>query len=104
METFPKLLDTPAKRDFALIAWVAALATAACGIFAVLLATGHRLEHPVTVAVLVVLAVAAEHQTVRLSPYCEASVGSLMFVFAAVTLGPLAAAVVGGAGLLVDLP
>jgi putative nucleotidyltransferase with HDIG domain len=101
---FEILRRIPTDRDSALTAWVAVLGVAAVGTFAALLGAGYRLEHPATVLVLVLLAVAAEHESVRFSPYGEASVGSLVCVFAAVTLGPLAAAVVGGAGVLVDLP
>src|SRR5262249_61442936 len=50
------------------------------------------------------VAVAAEHESIRLSPAIEVSVASLVCLFAAVVCGPLAAVIVGGVGLLADLP
>jgi putative nucleotidyltransferase with HDIG domain len=69
-----------------------------------LIGDGYRVPHLPTVGVLVVLALAAERQTISLTSNGEASIGSLVFVFAAVTLGPLPAVVVGVAGLVIDLP
>ncbi len=69
-----------------------------------LVLAGYRLDHPVAIVVLVGVALAAERECVRLSPALEVSVGSLVFIFAAVVCGPLAAVVVGAAGLLADLP
>lgn len=92
------------RRNTALVAWVGLLAAAAAGTLVGLVVHGYRLGEPITVAVLAMIAIAAERESVRLTPYGEASIGSLVCVFAAVTLGPLAAAVVGGAGLLADLP
>src|SRR5262245_7898932 len=65
---------------------------------------GSGLEDPIAVAILAVLAVLAERESIRLGPQTEVSVGSLVYVFAAVVFGPTAAIVVGAAGLLVDLP
>ena len=84
--------------------WVALLVVTALGEIATLSLLGFDVSQPLTVAVLALVAIAAERETVRFTAYCEASIGSLVFVFAAVTLGPLAAAIVGVAGLLVDLP
>jgi len=69
-----------------------------------LILSGHRLGHPVAVAVLAILAIGAEHESIRLTRDAEVSIASLLYVFAAVVLGPLPAVVVGGAGLLADLP
>jgi putative nucleotidyltransferase with HDIG domain len=99
MVRFPKL-----RRDRLLAAWVGFLVFAAGSIVVGLIGAGYRISHLATVAVLVALALAAERETIRLTSSGEASVGSLVFVFAAVTLGPLAAVIVGVAGLLIDLP
>src|SRR4051812_3796941 len=69
-----------------------------------LVAAGYRLHHPVPVAVLALLAIAAEHEGIRLTPAVEVSVASLLCIFAVVAFGPLSAVVVGAAGLLADLP
>ena len=93
----------PSPRDRTLFVWVALLALAATVTVAGLVVAGYRIENPVTVAVLVVAAIVVERATVPF-PGGELSAGSLIFVFAAVALGPLPAAVVAAAGLLVDLP
>jgi len=73
-----------------------------------LIAAGYRLGSPYAVAALVVVAVLAERESIRLTPAgpngegLEVSIASLVFIFAGVAFGPLAAMVVGGAGLLVD--
>lgn len=67
-----------------------------------LISSGMRLGSPYAVCVLVVLAVLAERQSIRLAPSFEISIASLIFVFAAVAFGPLTAMLVGAAGLLVD--
>ena len=59
---------------------------------------------PFAVGALCALALYAEAQTVRLTPVLEMSVGSVLFVMAAVLFGPLAAIAVAVSGLLVDLP
>lgn len=99
MNSFRKVL-----RRHLLAGWVATLVVSASAVVAILVGAGYRLTHLSTVAVLVVLALAAERETIKLSSSGEASIGSLVFVFAAVTLGPLPAVVVGVAGLLIDLP
>jgi putative nucleotidyltransferase with HDIG domain len=91
-------------RQAALIAWVGLLTTGAAAMCVGLIEAGYRLGHPEAVAVLAVLAVGAEHEGIRLTPAVEVSVGSMLCIFAAVVLGPLPAIVVGGAGLLADLP
>src|SRR3954471_17037285 len=87
-----------------LMAWVSALVIAALALVATLVVSGYGIPHPITVGVLSLVAMAVERETVRFTAYCEASIGSLVFVFAAATLGPLPAIIVGVAGLLVDLP
>lgn len=69
-----------------------------------LLAAGYRIDQPVVVAVLVVLAIGAERQSISLTPSAEVSVSSLVYIFAAVVLGPLSGAVVGAASVLANLP
>jgi putative nucleotidyltransferase with HDIG domain len=54
--------------------------------------------------VLALLAIGAEHESIRLSPQAEVSVASLVCVFAAVVIGPIAGGLVGAAGVLADLP
>lgn len=76
----------------------------AAGFCVALVAGGYGVNHPVPVAVLAALAIAAEHESIRLTPHVEVTIASLLCVFAAVVLGPLSGAVVGAAGLLVDLP
>jgi putative nucleotidyltransferase with HDIG domain len=63
----------------------------------------YGLESPGAVALLAGTALLAEAQSVQLTPTFELSVGSLTIIFAAVLFGPMAAVVVGAAGLLVDL-
>jgi putative nucleotidyltransferase with HDIG domain len=92
------------RRDRLLAGWVGFLVLAAGLAILGLIGAGYKLSHLVTVGVLALLALAAERETIRLTSNGEASVGSLVFVFAAVTLGPLPAVVVGAAGLLIDLP
>jgi putative nucleotidyltransferase with HDIG domain len=67
-----------------------------------LVSFGYRLGSPAAVAVLALTALLAESQSVQLTPTFELSVGSLTIIFAAVLFGPIAAVVVGAAGLLVD--
>src|SRR5207237_4975065 len=69
-----------------------------------LAAAGVGLGSPYAVAALSALALIAERESTRLSPTVEVSVSSVIFIFAGVLFGPLAAIVVGAAGLLVDLP
>jgi hypothetical protein len=68
-----------------------------------MIANGVGLGSPASVAVLAVIAIFAETQSVRLTPVFEMSVASVTFIFAAVLFGPLAAVVVATSGLLVDL-
>jgi putative nucleotidyltransferase with HDIG domain len=92
------------KRENILRVWVALLAIGASGMAASLVGAGYGLKHPIALIALAVLAIGAEHESIKLTPHAEVSVASLVCVFAAVVLGPLAGAVVGAAGVLADLP
>lgn len=70
---------------------------------AALVAAGYRIDQPIPVVVLALLAIGAERQSISLTPNTEVSVSSLVYVFAAVVLGPLAGAIVGAASVLPDL-
>jgi putative nucleotidyltransferase with HDIG domain len=86
-----------------LYAYAAVLAVTAATLVAALALRGHGLGPPFAVAALAIVAVLAERQSIRLTPSVEISIASLIFVFAAVAFGPLAAIVVGASGLLADL-
>jgi putative nucleotidyltransferase with HDIG domain len=91
------------RRNRFLVAWVLLLVAGASGFCAALLVSGYRIEKPLPLLALALLGIIAEQQTIRLSPTTEVSVASLVFIFAAVVLGPLSGAVVGVAGMLVHL-
>jgi putative nucleotidyltransferase with HDIG domain len=91
-------------RDRLLALWVFGLVLAAGAMFVSLVADGYRLHQPFVVVVLGALAIAAEHESIRLTPNAEVSIASLVCVFAAVVLGPVSGAVVAAAGMLADLP
>ncbi|MHB8468523.1 MAG: HD domain-containing phosphohydrolase [Gaiellaceae bacterium] len=97
-------LIQPPPREVALRLWVAALLSGAGVMTAALALSGYRFGHPAAIGVLALLAVAAEHESIGLTPTVEVSVASLVCIFAAVVFGPLAGVVVGAAGLLADLP
>lgn len=80
------------------------LVALAAAVTAVLVSVGYSLDHPVAVGVLALLAAGAERGSIKLTPNAEVSVASLVGVFAAVVLGPLAGVVVAAAGVLADLP
>lgn len=90
-------------RDRLLELWVLTLSLSAAGLCVGLVLAGYRIHQPAAVAVLAVLAFAAEYGTIQLSPSVELTVASLVWVFAAVVLGPLSGAVVAAVGLLRDL-
>jgi putative nucleotidyltransferase with HDIG domain len=92
------------RRETALAAWICFLVVGAAGLVCGLLAAGYRVHHVLPVALLAVLAVGAERESIRLSSEIEVSITSIVFVFAAVVFGPLAGIAVGAAGLLADLP
>ena len=85
-----------------LVTYAIALALAAVGMAVGFGVAGVALGSPYAVLTLVALALVAERQSIRLSPSLEVSASSLVFLFAAVVYGPLAAMLVGAAGLLVD--
>src|SRR5271169_563303 len=91
-------------RGQALAAWVCLLALAAFGLCAGLLAAGYRIDQPFAVLVFAVLAIGAERQSISLTPNADVSISSIVYVFAAVVLGPLSGAVVGAASVLANLP
>jgi len=91
-------------RETILLIWVGALVAAASAMCLSLFAAGYRLGEPLAVAVLALLALGLERESIRLSPHLEVSVASLVYVFAAVVFGPLAGVVVAATGLLIDLP
>jgi putative nucleotidyltransferase with HDIG domain len=80
------------------------LAVGAVAMCAGLVLAGYGLGNPVALGVLALLALGAEHESIRLRQGVEVSVASILCVFAAVVFGPLAAVIVGAAGLLADLP
>lgn len=88
----------------ALVCWVGLLVAGATAMVTGLLYAGYGLGQPVAVAALVLVAIAAERQSIGLTPTVEVSIASLLYVFAAVVFGPLAGVIVGAAGLLADLP
>lgn len=92
------------RRESVLVVWVALLVYGAASMCAGLVFSGYRVGHPLATGVLAVLAVAAEREGIRLTPTVEVTVASFLCIFAAVVFGPLSAVVVGGAGLLADLP
>jgi putative nucleotidyltransferase with HDIG domain len=91
-------------RAWPLEAWVFALVAAALGTCIGLITAGYGVGQPIAVAVLAVVALGAEHESISLTPSAEVSVASLVCVFATVLFGPLAGVLVGAAGLLADLP
>jgi putative nucleotidyltransferase with HDIG domain len=87
-----------------LVLYAVSLATLACGLVALLLAAGVRIEGPIwQLAILAAVAVVAERQPVRITPNTEITVSVLPMLFAAVVYGPLDAIVVGAVGLVADL-
>lgn len=86
----------------ALAVYAAALVATATATAATLLALGFTLSDPIVVAGLCVVAALAERGTVRLGTTTEQSISLLPTLFAAVTFGPLPAALVGAASMLGD--
>lgn len=89
-------------QDLRTFAWVGALVLAAATSFSVLVATGHQLDDLWTVLALCTVGAVAERGTVRLGKTTEQSISLLPTLFAAVLLGPLAAALVGATSMLGD--
>jgi putative nucleotidyltransferase with HDIG domain len=79
------------------------LGMTATALVATMVLTGMELGSPYPIAVLAVVALLAERQSIRLTPTVEVSIASITFIFAAVAFGPLAAVLVGAAGMLAVL-
>lgn len=94
----------PWKRETLLQAWVGLLAVGAGVMCASLVLAGYTVKAPVAAAILALIALGAEHGSIKLAPGAEVSISSLICVFAAVVFGPLTGALVGAASLLADLP
>src|SRR5439155_2982891 len=101
---FPVILSWLRARVSGLHVWIAVLVCGAASMCVALIESGYGLGSPLAVAVLAVLALGAERESIRLTPDIEVSVASILCVFAAVVFGPLAGIVVGATGLLADLP
>jgi putative nucleotidyltransferase with HDIG domain len=91
-------------RERLLEVWVALLSLGALGLSLGLLLAGYRIHQPAALALFALLALAAEHESIQVTPNTEVTVASLVCVFAAVVLGPVSGAVVATVGLLRDLP
>jgi putative nucleotidyltransferase with HDIG domain len=91
------------RRQTLLYAYAGLLGLAAISLVAAMVSAGMVLGSPYPIAVLAVVAVLAERQSIRLTPSVEVSIASITFVFAAVAFGPLAAVLVGAAGMLAVL-
>jgi putative nucleotidyltransferase with HDIG domain len=91
-------------REAALRSWIGVLVVGATAMCVGLIAGGYGLGDPIAVAVLAVIAIGLERESIQLRPQLEVSVASLVYIFAAVVFGPLVGVLVAAAGLLVDLP
>jgi hypothetical protein len=95
-------------RSTLLTAYAGVLTVAAAVLLLGVLASGAHLGNPYALAALVVLALLAERQSIRLTPAgpdgegIEASISSVVLIFTAVVFGPLSAMLVSAAGLAVD--
>lgn len=90
------------RRELATLAWIAMLGLSCIAVTAWLAQRGYHLPSPFALVALVVVAAAAERQSVRVARNVETSVAFLPFVFAAVAFGPLAALAVGVAANALD--
>jgi putative nucleotidyltransferase with HDIG domain len=90
-------------RQSLLYAYAGLLALIATGLVTAMLVAGMDLGSPYAIAVLAVVALLAERQCIRLTPSVEVSIASITFIFAAIAFGPLAAVLIGAAGMLADL-
>jgi putative nucleotidyltransferase with HDIG domain len=91
------------RRQTLLVGYAGLLAVAAGALVTAMLFAGMDFGSPYAVAVLAFVALLAERQSIRLTPSVEVSVASITFIFAAVAFGPLAAVLVGAAGMLAVL-
>jgi putative nucleotidyltransferase with HDIG domain len=90
-------------RQSLLYAYAGLLALIATGLVTAMLVAEMDLGSPYAIAVLAVVALLAERQSIRLTPSVEVSIASITFIFAAIAFGPLAAVLIGAAGMLADL-
>jgi putative nucleotidyltransferase with HDIG domain len=90
-------------RESVLYAYAGLLVLTATGLVMAMALAGMEVGSPYAIAVLAVVAVLAERQSIRLTPSVEVSIASISFVFAAIAFGPLAAVFVGVAGMLAVL-
>jgi putative nucleotidyltransferase with HDIG domain len=95
---------TALDRESLFYGWVSVLVAGAAVMVLGLVASGYTVDHPVATLLLALGALAAERESIRLSPTLEVSVASIVYIFAAVVCGPVSAVLVGGVGLLADLP
>jgi putative nucleotidyltransferase with HDIG domain len=92
------------RREAVLWAWVSLLLGGAAAFVVGLVLAGYTVSHPLGLAVVAALAIAAEREGIQIGPGVEVSVASILYVFAAVVFGPLPAIIIGGVGMLAVLP
>jgi len=92
------------RREALLMAWVGLLLVGATTFVVGLALSGYTVSHPLGLAVVAALAIAAEREGIQIGPGVEVSVASILYVFAAVVFGPLPAIIIGGVGMLAVLP
>jgi putative nucleotidyltransferase with HDIG domain len=90
-------------RQSLLYVYAGLLALTATGLVTAMVVAGMEVGSPYAIAVLAVVALLAERQCIRLTPSVEVSIASITFIFAAIAFGPLAAVLIGAAGMLADL-
>jgi putative nucleotidyltransferase with HDIG domain len=90
-------------RQSLLYVYAGVLALTATGLVTAMVLAGMEVGSPYAIAVLAVVALLAERQSIRLTPSVEVSIASITFIFAAIAFGPLAAVLIGAAGMLADL-
>lgn len=91
------------RREILLMVWVGVLVCGAAAFVAGLVDGGYGITHPLGLAVVAVLAIAAEREGIRITPAVEVSVASILYIFAAVAFGPLPAITIGAVGMLTAL-
>ena len=104
MEIASKSSSILIRRQWWLYAWIGLLITSAGSMCGLLIAAGYRIEHPFLVAVLAALALGVVSESIQVTATTETSIAPLLFVFAAVVLGPLSGAALAAVGLLSTLP
>ena len=91
-------------REALLSCWVGLLVSGAAILVVGIVLSGYGLSHPLGVAAVAALAIAAEREGIQIGPGVEVSVASILYIFAAVAFGPLPAIVIGGVGMLAVVP